>query len=59
MSTNKDTVKALNAAQTLVKYCGRYKNCDNCIFLTRIGLSIGCAINRPFSYVEIKEAQNE
>ena len=29
MLVNKETVKALNAAKTLVKYCARYKNCDN------------------------------
>lgn len=55
MTANKDTVKALEAATTLIKYCARYKNCNKCIFRTSSGLLNGCAINRPFDYVEIKE----
>lgn len=47
---NKDTAKAIDAATTLIKYCARYKDCSKCVFY-----SFGCAINRPYCYVEIKE----
>lgn len=60
MTVNKDTAKALDAATTLIKYCKRYKNCNKCVFYTQYVLDEriikgGCAINRPFSYKEIKE----
>lgn len=42
---NKDTVKAINAASTLIKYCARYKNCDKCVFYYK-----GCVINKPCDY---------
>ena len=48
--TNKDTLKAVNAATTLIKYCVRYKKCDKCIFHSEFG---GCAVNKPFDYQEI------
>lgn len=50
MTANKDTVKAINAATTLIKYCARYKKCSKCVFN-----DFGCAINNPFLYKEIKE----
>ena len=59
LKANKDTVKALDAATTLIKYCSRYKDCSKCVFYTQYviddGIFKGCSINRPFSYVEIKE----
>lgn len=56
MTANKDTAKALDAATTLIKYCARYQNCNKCIFQTsKDGRLNGCAINRPYCYVEIKE----
>lgn len=59
MTANKDTAKAVNAATTLIKYCKRYKLCNKCVFYTQYvigdGIFKGCAINRPFSYKEIKE----
>lgn len=55
MTANKDTAKAVNAATTLIKYCARYTDCKDCIFYKGSGLLNGCAINRPYCYVEIKE----
>ena len=55
MTVNKDTVKALEAATTLIKYCARYKHCKGCIFKDSNDFFNNCAINRPFSYVVIKE----
>jgi hypothetical protein len=59
MTANKDTAKAINAATTLIKYCARYKDCSKCIFNTQYVLDDvflkGCAINKPFDYIEIKE----
>lgn len=60
MITNKDTVKALNAATTLVNYCGRYKTCDNCIFhacdfeLKRCF----CEVNMPCTYKEVRKNED-
>ena len=47
MNTNKDTIKAVNAARTLIKYCARYKDCQKCAFRAVIPR---CAINRPYDY---------
>lgn len=59
MIANKDTVKAINAATTLIKYCSRYKDCSKCVFYAQYvlndGIFKGCAINHPFQYKEIKE----
>lgn len=56
-SINKDTLKAVKAATTLVKYCSRYKRCSyKCIFYqpTIERITIGsCAINQPCKYSEI------
>ena len=49
MVTNKDTVKALNAATTLIKYCSKYKFCNDCVFYKN-----GCAVNFPYEYREVK-----
>jgi hypothetical protein len=56
MLVNKDTIKAINAAKTLIKYCARYKNCDNCVFCKSDAGSITvgcCAVNFPYEYREI------
>lgn len=56
--TNKDTIKTINAAKTLIEYCARYKDCKNCVFNVAIenGLLLPhCAINKPFTYTEINE----
>ena len=53
MVTNKDTVKALNAATTLIKYCNKYKHCNKCVFYKR-NLERGyCAVNFPHDYKEV------
>lgn len=54
MITNKDTVKALNAATTLIKYCNKYKLCTDCVFYKS-----GCAVNKPFEYREIDKEVNK
>lgn len=54
MKTNKDTVKAVEAATTLIKYCARYKHCNGCIF-HNAGQHY-CNINYPNEYEEIKGA---
>lgn len=56
-SINKDTLKAVKAATTLVKYCSRYKRCSyKCIFyqptIERF-TTARCAINQPCKYGEI------
>ena len=43
MKMNKDTLKAVEAANILLKYCSRYKTCKNCIFYYS-----GCVIGSPF-----------
>lgn len=53
MKTNKDTIKAVEAATTLIKYCDRYKQCNGCIFRIK-GNNYGCAVNHPFQYLKIK-----
>ena len=56
MLVNKDTAKAVNAAKILVKYCNKYKCCNNCVFyksdldITTLGC---CAVNFPYEYREI------
>lgn len=57
MKINKDTANAVNAAKTLIKYCARYKNCENCIFhgVKNDLLFSRCAINDPFRYKEIND----
>lgn len=58
MVTNKDTVKALDAATTLIKYCNKHKHCNNCVFYksdldsTILGC---CAVNMPFKYREVNK----
>lgn len=64
MLVNKDTIKALNAATTLIKYCNRYKNCDNCIFYSdnkfeRITIPQHCAVNIPCNYKAVKNNDTE
>ena len=58
---NKDTLKAVKSATTLVKYCSRYKRCSyKCIFYqpTIDRIEIGsCAINSPYKYGEITEVK--
>ena len=53
MSINKDTLKAIEAGTTLIKYCARYKTCKGCIF-HKISNDCGCVVNRPYLYDEIK-----
>ena len=48
MNINKDMAKTVNAAKTLIKYCARYKDCQNCVFFRN-----GCAICGPFKYMTI------
>lgn len=45
MLVNKDTAKAVNAAETLINYCARYKECRKCVFYHD-----GCSIGYPFEY---------
>lgn len=56
-SINKDTLKAVKAATTLVKYCSRYKRCSyKCIFYQPTNerfITARCAINQPWKYSEI------
>ena len=66
MNINKDTAKAVNAAKTLIKYCARYKDCQNCVFYRDGKFEYNrCAISWPFKYKTIdspfekKGAQNE
>lgn len=56
MKSNKDTVKALEAATTLITYCNRYKYCKGCIFhqLNEKNNHF-CVINMPYMYQEITE----
>ena len=60
-SINKDTLKAIESATTLVKYCSRYKDCSKCFFHTQYvlddGIFKGCAINNPFQYKELTEVK--
>lgn len=67
MLINKDTAKAVNAAKTLIQYCKRYKECENCIFFRKKHFDFEtnrCAIYEPFKYMTIdspfeeKGAQN-
>lgn len=56
-SLNKDTIKAIKAANTLGKYCSRYKRCSyKCVFyqptLERIEKG-SCAINQPCTFAEV------
>lgn len=56
MLVNKDTAKAVNAAKTLIEYCARYKDCQNCIFYRKKGFKFenhSCAIYGPFKYMTI------
>lgn len=55
MKSNKDTVKALEAATTLITYCSRYKDCKGCIFHQLEKYNHFCAINMPYMYQEITE----
>lgn len=56
MAINKDTLKAIEAGTTLIKYCARYKTCKGCIFHKIIKTSdkSNCVVNRPYLYDEIK-----
>lgn len=56
MKINKDTIKAVNAAKTLIKYCARYENCNNCVFFREKKFDFEndrCAIAEPFKYMTI------
>ena len=54
MNINKDTAKAVNAVKTLIKYCARYKDCQNCVFYRERKLEYNrCAISGPFKYMTI------
>ena len=56
MNINKDTANAVNAAKTLIKYCARYKNCQNCVFFREKKFDFEnnrCAIAGPFKYLTI------
>ena len=44
MKKNKDTTKALEAVETLIKYCDRYKHCHGCIFYNPRGAG-SCKLN--------------
>lgn len=62
MITYKDTAKAVNAATTLIKYCNKYKHCNNCVFYksdldsTILGC---CAVNFPCKYREVDKEVNK
>lgn len=56
MNINKDTAKAVNAAKTLIKYCARYKECQNCVFFRKRKFEFDndhCAILGPFKFMTI------
>lgn len=55
--TNKDTTKAIDAANTLLKYCARYKHCKGCIFYRANSIK-SCNINYPFAYKYNKEVND-
>ena len=54
MVTNKETVKALNAATTLVEYCNKIKLCNDCVFY-KSGLNECCAVKFPYDYREVNK----
>ena len=53
MITNKDTVKALDAATTLIKYCNKFKFCNDCVFYKNGSDRGCCAVNFPYEYREV------
>ena len=51
---NKDTDKAIEAKNTLIKYCDRYEHCRGCFFqvIDAVNGLKRCAINYPYMYTK-------